>query len=95
MEGPPGRGRSYDAGRGWLSASHERGLAGSQKHADAPAGCSQQQEPPPEPARLCSTGSPKPHGKHMSDPRGARPLCGVYTDGAQAQAAQSTVCVWR
>ena len=94
VEGPPGGGRSRDAGRGWLSASPGEGLASSQKHADAPAGVQPAARVPLEPARLCSRPTaPSLTGSTRQDPRGAHPLCGVYTDGAQAQAAQSTVCV--
>lgn len=93
VEGPPGRGRSYDAGRGWLSASPREGLAGSQKHADAPAGVQPAARAPVEPARLCSTGSPKPHGKHMSGPPRSTPAVrGLHRWRPGSGSAEHCVC---
>lgn len=96
--------RPRDPGAAWHSASPGEGLDSSQKHAAALAGvqpgsrldrrspqglpsCAPDWQPQVSPEALGSG----PH--ECQDPQGACLPCGVYTDGTQAQAAQSAVCV--
>ena len=96
--------RPRDPGAAWHSASPGEGPDGSRKHAAALAGvqpgstpdrrspqglpsCAPDRQPQVSPEALGSG----PHRRQ--DPRGACLPCGVYTDGTQAQAAQSAMCV--